>query len=69
MEKPNKLEKFAFLPVPQEVQDAVCLIENWAKINNLRDDWAIGGICCRAGAERRRLAMQKIINTIMESEN
>jgi hypothetical protein len=60
MKKPNKPEKFAFLPVPQEIKDAVRLIENWTKMQTMRDDWAIGGICCRAGAERQIRALAEI---------
>ena len=37
---------------PKEIVDAVKLIENWAKQQTNRDDWAIGEIACRKGFER-----------------
>jgi hypothetical protein len=37
---------------PPEIIKAVKLIENWAKKQTDRDDWAIGEIACRKGFER-----------------
>jgi dissimilatory sulfite reductase (desulfoviridin) alpha/beta subunit len=37
---------------PEEIIDAVKLIENWVKKQTDRDDWAIGEIACRKGFER-----------------
>lgn len=37
---------------PAEIIEAAKLIESWTKRQTLRDDWAIGGVACRAGAER-----------------
>jgi hypothetical protein len=46
-QKPGKLVK-----PPAEIIEAVKLIENWAKKQTDRDDWAIGQIACRKGFER-----------------
>jgi dissimilatory sulfite reductase (desulfoviridin) alpha/beta subunit len=37
---------------PAEIIKAVKLIEDWAKKQTDRDDWAIGEISCRKGFER-----------------
>jgi dissimilatory sulfite reductase (desulfoviridin) alpha/beta subunit len=37
---------------PVEIIEAVKLIEDWAKKQTDRDDWAIGEIACRKGFER-----------------
>jgi dissimilatory sulfite reductase (desulfoviridin) alpha/beta subunit len=46
----KKLEESA--KPPPEIIKAVKLIENWAKKQTDRDDWAIGEIACRKGFER-----------------
>jgi dissimilatory sulfite reductase (desulfoviridin) alpha/beta subunit len=46
----KKLEESAKPPV--EIIEAVKLIEDWAKKQTDRDDWAIGEIACRKGFER-----------------
>jgi predicted metal-dependent TIM-barrel fold hydrolase len=40
------------IEIPNEIIEAVRLIETWAAKQTVRDDWAIGNICCRKGAER-----------------
>jgi hypothetical protein len=50
--KEEKEEVVSEFFVPAEVKIAVAIIENWANKQTPRDDWAIGGICCRRGAER-----------------
>jgi len=37
---------------PEEIINAVKLIENWVKKQTDRDDWVIGEIACRKGFER-----------------
>lgn len=37
---------------PSKIIDAVKLIEKWTSKQTKRDDWAIGGVACRAGFER-----------------
>lgn len=49
--KTNKIKETALKP-PKEIIEAVKLIENWAKQQTDRDDWAIGEIACRKGFER-----------------
>lgn len=39
-------------PPPEEIIDAVKLIENWVATRTDRDDWVIGGVACRKGFER-----------------
>lgn len=40
------------ITVPEKVVKAVKTIEDWAKKQTSRDDWAIGDIACRRGFER-----------------
>lgn len=46
-QKPEKLVK-----PPAQIIEAIKLIEDWAKKQTDRDDWAIGQIACRKGFER-----------------
>jgi len=46
--------------VPPEIVAAVELIEKWAAKQTTRDDWAIGNICCRKGAERLKRELEKL---------
>jgi Ethanolamine utilization protein EutJ (predicted chaperonin) len=50
------------IEVPPEIVKAVKLIEKWATKQTMRDDWAIGGICCRKGAERLKRELEKLKN-------
>lgn len=50
--------------VPKEVVDAVKLIEKWAAKQTTRDDWAIGGICCRKGAERLQRQYDELLKKL-----
>lgn len=40
------------IEVPTDIIETVKKIEKWAARQTIRDDWAIGGIACRAGFER-----------------
>lgn len=51
LSKKTKNPSKGFKP-PEEIIDAVKLIENWVKKQTDRDDWAIGEIACRKGFER-----------------
>jgi len=50
--------------VPEEIIDAVKKIEAFAKSKTNRDDWAIGDITCRRGAQRILEDYNKLLTKI-----
>lgn len=49
-------------PVPSDIIDAVKKIEEYAFQKTTRDDWAIGNITCRAGAQKLLTAHRKLLD-------
>jgi len=48
--------------VPEEIIEAVKKIEAFARNTTTRDDWAIGDITCRRGAQRLLDNYNKLLN-------
>lgn len=54
--------------VPQDIIEAVKKIEEYTSKRTTRNDWAIGNITCRKGAERLLERYNKIVTKLNKLE-